>query len=291
MLLAQVALGSGAIFARYGLEAGLSPRSLTFWRMALAFAMVSAILRPATGPGAPLSPSLRVTARLCVAGVALAIHFWTWFGSLELIPVARSTLLVSTTPVWTALLLWALTRRPPAVRFWGGLALGMFGAWLVTGGSHMGVSGPGAGDLLAVAGAIAFGAYLLLTAELQSQLGTRRVVAWTYGSAALTFLGVILMCGSDGAFWPGNARAWFAVLGLAAAPQLLGHTLLNWSLRHYSASTVAAATLVEPVVAGSFAWVLFGETIAAYQAAGALILILGVAVVLSGRDAASRLAI
>ncbi|MFN8569520.1 MAG: hypothetical protein U0Z44_18805 [Kouleothrix sp.] len=43
------------------------------------------------------------------------------------------------------------------------------------------------------------------------------------------------------------ATAYLLTLGLALGPQLLGHTALNWSLRHLSPAFVAVATLGEPI--------------------------------------------
>jgi len=60
-----------------------------------------------------------------LSGFFLAIHFATWITSLEYTTVASSVVLVSTSPLWVALLA-PLTIREPVARpvFWGmGLAL------------------------------------------------------------------------------------------------------------------------------------------------------------------------
>jgi len=241
-------------------------------------------LQTANGKRGPTGLPIRTVLSLVAAGVALAIHFWAWFVSLQYISVARSTLLVSTTPLWAGLGMWALTRRSPSRAFWIGLAVSGVGAWLVT--AHNGAQPPlqeaGAtvGDGAAILGAIGIAVYFLLVAPHQGPLGTWRVVAWTYPSAAAATWSALLLTGSTGNAMPLSLNAWAAIAALALVPQLIGHTALNWSLKHFTAGAVGAATLLEPVFAGWLAWLILDETPTLNQIVGAAILLAGVALAL-----------
>jgi drug/metabolite transporter (DMT)-like permease len=288
LLVAQLAVGSAALMARAGLGHGLSALSLATWRLTIASLLLVGLLRfrprPDSREGTPLTRRDRL--RLLGAGVCLALHFLTWFASLRYIPIARSTLLVTTTPVWSGLADALLLGRRLPVSFWVGLALACAGAWGVTmvgagvapGGFAAGP--PLLGDALAVAGAVLMAAYYLLVQSVQHRQGTGRTVAWTYSVAALALWPASLLAGGTGLL-PSSIMAWAAVIGLALVPQLVGHTALNWSLTRFSAGKVATATLLEPVFAGALAWVLLGERITAIQAFGAAILLAGVATALS----------
>jgi len=291
LILSQVAVGSAAILARYGLAAGLTARDLTLWRLVLASAMLLPLVRVHGKPQGAAVLNGRVRLRLLIAGLALAGHFWAWFGSLQHVSVARSTLLVSTTPVWAAAGAWIGGRSRLSRRFWIGTGLAILGAWLVTGGLSSqrtvvsGGNGP-LGDALAVLGAILIAVYFVLTSDLQSAIGTGRVITWTYTTAAAAMLGVALTS-TGRVVIPQSVMGWGAVLGMAVVPQLMGHTMLNWSLRHFTPEVVGAATLLEPVFAGALAWWLFGEQLGVIQMCGAAILLFGVALVLGvGRVAA-----
>jgi drug/metabolite transporter (DMT)-like permease len=274
LLLAQLAIGSAALLARHGLQAGLSALSLSAWRLTVAAVLLALWPAPARSTA---RPPVHAMARLIVAGLCLALHFATWFASLALIPVARSTLLVTTSPLWAGLagrlfLAHAITRR-----FWIGLAIASIGVALVTGGAGaLAAAGGAAGDLLALTGAALMAAYLLLVEDLQASLSTRRVVIWTCSTAALS-LWLPALAGALQIALPSTPAAWLSILGMALIPQLIGHTALNWSLRHFPAGVVGAATLLEPVFAAALAWALLGETLTLTQLAGAAILLAGVA--------------
>lgn len=284
LILSQVAVGSAALLARLGLAAGLSAVSMTAWRLLLASAILVAAKSFRRSRADETFLSIPIALRLIAGGAALAGHFWAWFASLQYVSVARSTLLVCTTPIWTALALWILKRSAPPLRFYAGLLPSLLGAALVTGWSTTSSAGATAylGDGLATGGAVLLTAYFLLTADLQEPLSTFRVVLWTYTTAAIVMTPVALALGNAAAFWPSNAQAWLAVGGMALIPQLLGHTMMNWSLKHFSAATVGLATLLEPVFAGALAWWFLGEQLTASQLLGGVLLLFGIAIVLTG---------
>ena len=67
---------------------------------------------------------------------------------------------------------------------------------------------------------------------------------------------------------------------LAVVPQLIGHTGLNYAAKRLDPAVVAAALLLEPVVSGVLALVLFGEEPGALTLVGAIILLAGIGIAL-----------
>ena len=279
---AQLAIGSAAILARYGLQDGLGPVSLSAWRLALAAGVV-AVFAGLRNQKLEHTHGIRRQdyALLILCGFLLGVHFVTWFASLQRIPVARSTLLVTTSPVFSGLIAVLFLKQRIPARFWIGLVVAGVGVIMVTllgRDSGMGLAGAGwSGDLLALAGAASIALYLLIAQELIPRVGSTRLVAWTYSAAAITLWPAALLMESR-QLVPRGIHGWGSIIGMALIPQLLGHTALNWSLKHFSAAVVGAATLLEPVFAALLAWQLFHETLTPAQAAGALILLIGVAI-------------
>lgn len=192
--------------------------------------------------------------------------------------VAVSTLLVATTPIWTALYDSVVHKRHLSAIAWGAFAVGAAGLVLVVGfnRTHPPIAGHELlGDGLAVAGAIAIGAYFILVREVRDAFGTRDIVTRTYSWAA-----IVLLVASFAAhqFPPAfsDAKAWGGIVAMALISQLLGHTALNAALRWFSPSAVAMSSLLEPVVAAILALFIFGETLTALALAGGVLVLLAI---------------
>jgi drug/metabolite transporter (DMT)-like permease len=276
---AQIAVGAAAIFARYAL-AGAGPIAVSAARMAIAAIVLLLIAVVARDARAPATRSQNLV--LAVAGLTLAAHFATWITSLEFSTVAISTLLVSTTPIWTALYDAFALGRKLASRTIAGFVGGAAGLLLVVGFDTTAPPIPGhawLGAGLAVAGAIAIAAYLILVREVRADLSTRAIVTRTN-----TWAAVILAAAALVARQPlpplHAAAAWGGIIAMAAISQLLGHTAINASLRWFSPSAVSFASLLEPVTAAVLALLIFGESVPRLAVVGAALLLASLALVL-----------
>ncbi len=272
-------MGAAAIFARFALT-GAGPLAVSAGRLAIAAAVLgafAAIRRPA-GP----VPGLRQQGMLALAGVALAAHFAGWIWSLDYTSVAVSTLLVATTPVWTALYDAVFRRRPLSLPALLAFVAGGLGLWLVVGFSTARAPIPGhqlAGALLALGGSLAIAAYFLLVREVRGALDTRAIVTRTYAWAAVA---LVVAAAAAGQAPPSlhDAPAWGGILAMALVSQLLGHTALNASLRWFTPSAVSFSTLIEPAIAALLALLVFGERLAPAAIAGGVLVLGAIGVVL-----------
>ena len=250
---ALLALGVGAasvsaILVRYA--DGADPLALSFWRCA---AGAAALVPFATG-GLRRGGRAALTAPT-VAGVFLMLHFATWMSSVNLTTVAASVLLVSTTPVFVAVAALVIYKeRIPSIA-WAGIFLATGGAAVVGGGSLGGSSLDG--NLLAVAGAATAGGYVMAGQVARRTQGILEYAVVTYAVAAV-FLLIVCVVG-DVALGGYPAGTWWAIAGLVAGPQLLGHTVINLVLSDIDATTVSVSIMAEPVIATALAWVLFDE--------------------------------
>ncbi len=268
LAIALLAVSNGAIFARL---ANAEPLAIAAWRVGLATLVVLplAVAAPRTRSGSRTPYWLAAG-----AGVLLALHFATWIASLEYTTIARSVLLVSTSPIWVALLQFLAGRGVPSRSTVIALALALLGAAVVSGGG----AGGGAaftGDLLAVAGGIAMAGYLLLSREAQAALEFRTYLGIAYGVAAAILWVAVMLTGTPASGF--DSTTWWALGGMAVVSQLIGHSGYNWSLRHLNPLFVSVVSVGEPVLASLLGWWLLRESLDWRTGAGGLLILAGIA--------------
>ncbi|MEK7736638.1 MAG: DMT family transporter [Pseudomonadota bacterium] len=95
-----------------------------------------------------------------------------------------------------------------------------------------------------------------------------------YTSCAIALIAVALLAAAP--LWGFPAAGWACLLGLALGPQLLGHSVFNWALKHVSATFIALTILGEPIGASLLALLLFGESLSTLQSAGFGALLIGI---------------
>lgn len=287
LLLAVFLVSTAGLFAHQAL-AEATPLAIAAWRLGLAsvfFGGLSLLLRRATQSG-PLPPDARW--RLVFAGLCLALHFVTWFAALDRTSVARATLLACTTPLWTTLGGFILGRRRPTGRDLAALSVAALGLWLVTQSSAQTATRTTLlGDFFGLSAGLLFGAYLLNVEGLHETVSSQRQVTVAYSVAAGLLWAALLVRG--GATLSYSPSVWKALLGMTLGPQIFGHTLLNWSLRHFPSSLVAFSILLEPMIAALLAWYLLGQTLTLLQLFGGVLVLAALALVIGQKTPAERM--
>ncbi|MBC5815553.1 MAG: DMT family transporter [Candidatus Eremiobacteraeota bacterium] len=277
----QLAVGAAAIFARYALV-GAEPLAVAALRLTIASAILLMIALVRRGTASTTRTTTRQRTLLAAAGFMMAIHFAGWIWSLEYTSVAISTLIVATTPLFTTLYDVLVLRRPVPWAVWLAYVLAAVGLVMVVGFNSVAPPIAGhalLGGTLALIGAIAIGAYFIIVREVRSELSTRTIISHTYVWAAIVLIAAALIARQPPP--PLSATgAWLGILALAFVSQLLGHTALNASLRVFSPSAIATATLLEPVFAAILAALIFAESMSLLAVAGGVLLLAAIGIVL-----------
>jgi drug/metabolite transporter (DMT)-like permease len=224
-----------------------------------------------------------------LSGFFLALHFATWITSLEYSSVASSVVLVSTTPLWVALLTpFTLKERLPrpviagmVLALVGGTVIGLSDTCTWSAGSlacpPLGefVRGDAfLGNLLALTGALMAAAYILIGRSLRTRMSLIPYIFVVYGMGALVLVVLMFGAGHSPLGYPPPAYVWLLLLALF--PQLLGHSTFNWALRYLSAAYVSIALLGEPVGSTILAYFLLQETPTNLKIFGAILILAGI---------------
>lgn len=224
--------------------------TIAVWRVGLSLVIV-ALMLAVTGQWRQWRRlESRALAIAALAGVSLALHFWSWNASIALTTVAASVVLVNTQPIVVAILSVVWLRERPTRRQWLGIAIAMAGALIVAApdlavSTHATGRNPLLGDILALVGAVTAGIYYVIGRRLRATLDVWAYVALVYGACLAT---LVLLAFAVHAPIGGQPRREIEIfVALAIGPMLLGHTTLNWALEFLPAYVVNLVLLGEPV--------------------------------------------
>ncbi|MCY7378741.1 MAG: DMT family transporter [Gemmatimonadaceae bacterium] len=239
------------------------PLSIASWRLGFSLVVI-AIALAITGQWRQWKAVTRRELTIAVgAGSMLALHFWSWNSSIALTSVAASVVLVNTQPVVVALLSVVWLREQPTRRQWIGIAIAMLGALIVASPSFASAASDATvhpraflGNMLALGGALTAAIYFVAGRRLRASLDLWPYVGLVYGTCFIVLLVLAALAGAPLAPQPMRELTIFAAL--AAGPMLLGHTGLNWALKHSPAYVVNLTLLGEPLGATIIAALLPG---------------------------------
>ena len=218
---------------------------------------------------------------LGLAGVLLAIHFATWIASLSLTTVASSVILVTTNPIYVGLASHFLLGERVSAKTVAAIVVALMGSVVVSYGD-LGLSGKALlGDLLALLGALAMSGYILLGRQARRKLSTLAYAWPCYSVAGLILVTLCLLGGQP--LLGHTSHTYLMFLLLAIVPQILGHSVVNWSLGHVPPVVVTLAILGEPVGASVLALLILQEVPPMTSVLGGVLILAGI--YLSSREA------
>ncbi len=211
-----------------------------------------------------------------------------YFLAIHRLPLGIAVLIEYVAPVLVALYVRVVLRRPVRGRLWGAIGLVLAGlALMVNVTSGGGLSG--AGILFAFLAALSYATYVLMAERVAGTRSAESTLAWGFGAAAL-FWAVARPVWSfpygrmaDSVGIGGQLGSLHAPLGLLVAwvivmGSLIPFAMLVRGLAMLSATQVTLVATWEPVAGALVAWAWLGERLSAAQAAGGVVVLVGILV-------------
>lgn len=275
LLLIAFMMGANHVAARVAFEHGVDVVTAVAVRSTVTALVVSLLL---VRLRVPLKFERKHRWALPCIGVLIAVQSLCLYSAVARLPVALALLAFNTYPLWTAL--WArliyqhraerrVLMAMPTMLLGLALALDVLGA-----ASGLGAAGQwrqiGAGVAFALAAAATFGLALVLTQHEAGNVDGRLRTATT-----MTLVAVFALAGSSlqgGLHLPNATAGW---VGLGALTFLYGtaFTIMFTVLPRLGVVGNSAIMNVEPIFALGLAWAILGQSIAAVQVLGGLIVV------------------
>ena len=215
-----------------------------------------------------------------LGGFFLSLHFSFWISSLKFTSVASSVVLVTTNPIFVGLFSYLLFREKQPPELILGIILSFSGSVILAIGDSglqgLSIQNPSflLGDVLALVGAIMTSGYLMVGSKLREEMDVLSYISVVYTFSACFLLIASVSWGIPFTGYKASSYLYMALL--AVVPQLIGHTAINWSLKHLKTSMVAITILGEPIGASILAYIIFRETIKSFQGIGIVLIFLAI---------------
>ena len=222
---------------------------------------------------------------LGIVGFA-AVQAGYFLGIQRGVPLSLVLIIEFTAPIWIVLWIKFVQKKAVPNGMWGGIALAFIGLIFIAR-VWDGLTFDLLGIIGALVSAFALAVYFLVGSVVGEKRSAQSITVWGLGMAGLTWAIVMpvwqfpfeiftmemnLQGIFDGTFLPGWALiAWIIVMGT-----IVPYLFVVGGLRRLSPSTSSVMGMLEPVMAGAFAWIWLAQSWAPIQLSGAAIVLVGI---------------
>ena len=252
LLLGVFACSTSVLFIK---ASATPPLVLAAVRLTLAGLLLAPLLRRETQRYPEFAS--RHQRRAWLPAVLLAVHFASWAYGARMAVAAQATLIVNLVPVAMPFLLAAIAHERITRREILGTLVAFAGLVILTARDAWAVDANVWGNVVCFAAMLLFAAYLALGRRNRDYPSIWLYVIPLYQRAALV---AWMLAIPQLTQWPwASLREWALLFGLTLAPTVVGHSLLNASMRHLRGQVVSLANVSQFVFAGLMAAVIYGE--------------------------------
>lgn len=209
--------------------------------------------------------------------VMLSVHFISWGYGSRLTLTAQASLIANLSPIALPFFLhWMVGERVNRTEIIG-TALALGGVALLTVRAAAAGSGDFVGNLVCFGSMIAAAGYVALGRRNRDFPSL-----WLYVVPVYLQAGLICLVASLpwlGTFEFGSGREWLLMLGLALLPTIVGHSMINYGVRHLRGQIISLCNVTQFIFATAMAYVLFREVPSPLFYAASTVVVAGVALV------------
>lgn len=252
----------------------IDPIATGAWRLLIAALALWPFMRLAGNAGG-IRLRLSGWTVLVLAGLFFAIDTGLYNWSLKLTSVAHATLIVNLAPMVALAAGFLLfgERFGPAKAC--ALIAALSGAALMTVTRADG-GGTLAGNGIAFLAMIGYALYLVAVKQARHEHDTLSIMVWSSAVGAAAMFVTAALIGEQ--LLPSTAYGWGVLIALGFIAHVFGQGLIAFGMREAPVGLASILLLTQPLVATIGAWLIFGETMGPIEAAGAGLVLVGLAI-------------
>ena len=202
------------------------------------------------------------------------------------VPLSLVLIIEFTAPIWIVLWIKLVRKTDVSKDMWIAIALSLLGLVMVAK-VWQGFSFDLIGTFGALGAALALAVYFLMSQSQGTKRSAQAMVVWGMGMAGL-FWSLILPIWNfpteiftteinlQGRFSDYSAPGWLLIAYIIIFGTMVPYLFVVGGIRRLSASTSSVIGMMEPVLAGVFAWVWLSQSWSAIQLAGGAIVLIGI---------------
>jgi drug/metabolite transporter (DMT)-like permease len=279
LFVANIALACGPWLVRLAQsESHVGPVASGFWRLALALPILLIAGGRAREPRPAKWRGVFIIA--AISGLFFAADLGTWHVGILHTRLANATLFGNITAILFPAYGFLVARHWPSRRQGLAMALAVAGAVLLIGRSYELSARNIVGDLLCIFAGLCYTSYLVSIDRVRGMLGPITTLTLSVAAGAPALLLVAIGMGDP--IWPDD---WTPLVLLTLGSQIIGQGAILFAVSRVAPIVVGLMLLVQPVVAASIGWLVYGERLTAFDIAGGLGIALAVLLVRDSRRA------
>ena len=202
------------------------------------------------------------------------------------VPLSLVLIIEFTAPIWIVLWIKFVRKSVVAKDMWIAIALSLLGLILVAK-VWQGFAFDLIGTLGALGAALALAVYFLMSQSQGTKRSAQAMIVWGFGVSGL-FWSIVLPIWNfpteifttdinlQGRFSDYSAPGWLLIAYVIVFGTLVPYLFVVGGIRRLSASTSSVIGMLEPVLAGAFAWIWLSQSWTAIQLFGGLIVLIGI---------------
>ena len=220
-----------------------------------------------------------------VFGYAM-VQLGYFIGIAQGVPLSLVLIIEFTAPIWIVLWIKFVRKSVVAKDMWVAIALSLLGLILVAK-VWQGFAFDLFGTLGALGAAMALAIYFLMSQSQGTKRSAQAMVVWGMGVAGL-FWSLVLPIWNfpseiftteinlQGRFSDFSAPGWLLIAYVIVFGTMVPYLFVVGGIRRLSASTSSVIGMLEPVLAGAFAWIWLSQSWSAIQLLGGAIVLIGI---------------